>query len=346
MGLGGKLAHRQLGGTNLQLPTLGIGGAAFGGLFATAPRKESMSTLDRAKEVGLTYIDTAPYYGFGRSERVIGDAVRKYDYIISTKVGRLLKPGMADNPAQFGWPDPLPFHPVYDYSYDGIMRSYEASLHRTGLDRLDILLVHDIGTATHGPEENLRHMKDLQGGIRALQELKSSGAISAMGLGVNETAICMELMKQAHWDAFLLAGRYTLLEQAPLKDLLPACIEAQTSIILGGPFNSGILVGGNTWNYGSAPPEILAHVTALKECCQEFSVDLAAAALHFPLAHPAIASVIPGMRNRSELEDILKWIAADIPVAFWSRLKERELLPAEAPVPSGNLFFEQEVKHA
>lgn len=318
----------------------------FGGLFATAPRKVSMSTIDRAIAAGVTYFDTAPYYGLGRSERVIGDGIRRHPHILSTKVGRVLVPGTAENAAKMGWPDPLPFHPFFDYSYDGIMRSYEASMHRTGLDKLEILLVHDIGEVTHGPEANTKHMQDLKGGIKALQELKATGAISAMGLGVNETAVCMELMQQADWDVFLLAGRYTLLEQESLNDLLPACLARKTSIVLGGPFNSGILVGGETWNYQTAPQDILTRVTALKATCTEFDVELPAAALQFPLAHPSVTSVIPGMRNPGELEGIFRWTSASIPKEFWQVLKDKELLHPDAPTPLGNPYYEQEMDDA
>ena len=243
-------------------------------------------------------------------------------------------------PAAEGWPDALPFHPVFDYSYDGIIRSFEDSLQRLGLDRIDILYVHDIGESTHGAE-NARHFRDLEtSGYRALDELRAEGRIKAIGIGVNESAACIDALRIGEWDVFLLAGRYTLLEQDPLADLLPACVEARTSIVIGGPFNSGILVGGTTWNYGLAPDHVVNKVRQLSRVCEDYNVPLPAAALQFPLGHDIVASVIPGLRNRQELADTLSWVAYDIPEEFWAALKEKELLHTDAPTPSGAPFYE------
>lgn len=323
------------------VPTLGFGGAPLGGLFGAVDGSEAAETLTEAMDQGLRYVDTAPFYGFGRSERRVGDRLRGQDYVLSTKVGRLLAPGAAPDPAAMGWPDALPFHPIYDYSYDGIMRSFEDSLQRLGLERIDILYVHDIGAETHGAD-NCRHFKALaQGGYRALEELRSSGRVKAIGLGVNEAQVCLDALSIGDWDVFLLAGRYTLLEQAPVTDLLPACAERGVSIVVGGPFNSGILVGGGTWNYGAAPDHILTKVRQLSDVCQDFGIALAAAALQFPLGHDVVASVIPGLRDRHELSATLEWACQHIPGEFWTVLKDKDLLHPDAPVPATNPFAEE-----
>lgn len=333
-------ATRRIGKTDLRVPTLGFGGAPLGGLFSAVDDDAALTTLQEAFASGMTYVDTAPFYGFGLSERRVGDVLRGQDYVLSTKGGRLLTPGAMADPASMGWPAALPFTPVYDYSYDGILRSFEDSLQRLGLDRIDILYVHDIGEETHGAE-NARHFRDLtSGGYRALDELRRDGRIKAIGLGVNEAAICRAALDHGDWDVFLLAGRYTLLEQAPLDDLLPACAERGVSIVVGGPFNSGILVGGETWNYGAAPASIVERVTRLKATCARFDVPLPAAALQFPLAHPCVAAVIPGLRNRGELAETRGWARLSIPAAFWEALKADDLLHPAAPTPTGNPFLE------
>ena len=333
-------ARRSVGGTDLTVPTLGFGGAPLGGLFDAVSKAQAEATLREAFKAGMTYVDTAPFYGFGNSERRVGDLLRRQNYVLSTKVGRLLRPGLPDNPAAMGWPDPLPFHPVFDYSHDGIRRSFEDSLQRLGLDRIDILYVHDIGTVTHG-DDNAGHWRDLErGGYRALDELRSEGRVRAIGLGVNESAVCLDALGIGDWDVFLLAGRYTLLEQAPLEDLLPACEAAGTSLVIGGPFNSGVLAGGDTWDYGTVPVEVRTRVAALSACCSEYGVPLPAAALQFPLAHPAVASVIPGLRSPAELADTLSWTGHAIPPAFWAALKDGGLVHQDAPLPDGNPFEE------
>lgn len=333
-------ARRRVGRTDLTLPTLGFGGAPLGGLFDGVSDAQAEATLRAAFDAGMSYVDTAPFYGFGKSERRVGDVLRGRDYVLSTKAGRLLRPGLPEDPAAMGWPDPLPFHPVYDYGYDGIRRSFEDSLQRLGLDRIDILYVHDIGTVTHG-QDNASHWRDLErGGYRALDELRSEGRVSAIGLGVNESAVCLDALGIGSWDVFLLAGRYTLLEQAPLDNLLPACEAAGTSLVIGGPFNSGVLVGGDTWNYGAVPAEVRTRVAALSAFCNDYGVPLPAAALQFPLAHPAVAAVIPGLRSPAELADTLSWVGHSIPGAFWAALKDGGLVHPDAPLPEANPFEE------
>lgn len=334
------MKKRKIGQTDIEVDVLGVGGAPLGGNFADLDRSAAVAIVETALAHGLSYVDTAPFYGFGRSERVAGDALRGKDYVLSTKVGRLLLPGAASDPMSFGMIDPLPFHPVYDYSYDGVMRSFDGSLQRLGLDRIDILLVHDIGVFQHGVEENARHFGDLsKSGYRALEELKSSGRVGAIGLGVNEKEICLSALEIGHWDVFLLAGRYTLLEQSPIDDLFPACQAAGTSIICGGPFNSGVLVGRDMWNYAKAPADIMTRVERLKSITDDHGVALPAAALQFPLGHPVVSSIIPGSRSAAEFEDILGWAGQVIPDAFWAELRVANLIHPEAPIPRGNPFL-------
>jgi len=259
--------------------------------------------------------------------------LRATDYVLSDKGGRLLKAGAVDNPLDYGMVDPLPFHVIYDYGYDRVMRAYEDSLQRLGLDRIDILLAHDIGTFQHG-EENARHFRDLaEGGYRAMDELRRSGQIKAIGLGVNENQVCMDALGIGIWDVFLRAGRYTLLEQTPLDTLFPACRAAGTTIICGGPFNSGILVGRGTWNYAKAPADVVNKVRSLGAVADQFSVPLAAAALQFPLGNDIVTSVIPGPRDKDELQQILEWFETPIPSGFWTTLKSKGLMKEAAPVP-------------
>jgi D-threo-aldose 1-dehydrogenase len=250
-------------------------------------------------------------------------------------VGRLLRPHDSGGRTADGRLAPLPFEVRYDYSYDGIMRSMEDSYQRLGMAKIDILLVHDIGVYQHGAEANAAHMKALrESGYRALEELRRAGVVSAIGVGVNESAVLIDVLGWGEWDVFLLAGRYTLLEQGPLDDLLPMCITHGTSVVVGGPLNSGILAGRETWNYASAPPEIVARVDAIRAVCDAHKVPLAAAALQFPLAHPAVAAIIPGPRSAAEFEENAKLIRQPIPSAFWAELRDRQLLHPEAPTPS------------
>lgn len=329
------MKKRQVGRTELYIDVLGLGGAPLGGNFVDLDYAQAALLIEASRDAGIGYFDTAPWYGFGRSERVMGDILRGKDYILSDKVGRLLKPGAVANPLDYGMIDPLPFHVIYDYGYDGIMRAYEDNLQRLGLDRIDILLAHDIGTFQHG-EENARHFRDLvQGGYRAMDELRRTGAVTAIGLGVNENEVCMDALGIGDWDVFLLAGRYTLLEQTPLDTLFPACRAAGTTIICGGPFNSGILVGREMWNYAKAPAEIVDKARTLGNVADEFSVPLPAAALQFPLGNDLVSSVIPGPRSKGELEQIVEWFATPIPDEFWNALKFGGLLDEAAPTPTG-----------
>jgi len=328
---------RPIGRTALKVSVLGLGCATLGGRRISVSQDTAETIVSAAWKAGVRYTDAAPYYGFGQAERAVGDALRgenRDEWVLSTKVGRLLRP-IADAKAAAAHGHIMPFEPVYDYSYDGIMRSYEDSLQRLGLGRIDILYVHDIGAYQHGIVANAGHMRTLrQSGYRALEELRRTGAIAAFGIGVNEREVLLDAMEWGQWDAFLLAGRYTLLEQAPLDDLLPKCQAAGTSIVVGGPLNSGILAGRDTWNYDTAPPEVAQRVEAIRKVCDAHGVPLPAAALQFPLAHPVVAAIIPGPRNVAEFEANIALLRHPIPAVLWSDLRQAGLLHPAAPVPA------------
>ena len=326
------------------LAALGLGCASLGNLYRAIDSDQAFATVDAAWGAGIRYFDTAPYYGLGLSERRLGDALRprpRADYIVSTKVGRLLDPDRASAlpEERHGFITPMPFKVRYDYSYDGIMRSHEASMQRLGLARVDILLVHDIGVATHG-EANAAHFADLaDSGYRALDELRRNGDVSAIGLGVNERQVCADAMTIGQWDCFLLAGRYTLLEQEPLHEFLPQCAKHGAKIILGGAYNSGILATGTRrggevhYNYEPAPAHIVERVARIEKLCDDFDVTLAAAALQFPLAHSVVQSVIPGLGDPERVLQTQSLMEQTIPNAFWSALASQGLLDPAAPVP-------------
>jgi len=316
---------------------LGLGCATLGSSRIPVSRREAEAIVGAAWAAGVCYIDTAPYYGVGQAERCVGDAMRwvpRDEWVLSTKVGRLLRPRRttaAGTERRY----PLPFEPVYDYSYDGVMRSFEDSLQRLGLARIDILHVHDIGAMQHGAEAHPRLMRTLRdGGYRALEKLRAAGTVRAIGIGVNEREVLLEALEWGNWDVFLLAGRYTVLEQAPLDDLLPKCEKAGTSIVVGGPLNSGILAGRETWNYETAPPEIVSRVKAIAAVCDSHRVPLPAAALQFPFAHPAVAAVIPGPRNVDEFHTNVRLLRHPIPAALWTDLRDAGLLHPHAPTPA------------
>ena len=326
---------RRIGRSSLEVTALGLGCATLGGSRIDITRDEAEAIIRAAWSAGVRYIDTAPYYGVGQAERCVGDAMREVprdEWVLSTKVGRLLRPRRA--PGSDERRHPLTFDVIFDYSYDGIMRSFEDSLQRLGLARIDILYVHDIGVYQHGSEAHPALMRTLRdSGYRALEELRNRGVVGAIGIGVNEREMLLEAMEWGNWDAFLLAGRYTLLEQAPLEDLLPKCQAAGTSIVVGGPLNSGILAGRDTWNYRPAPPEIIARVSAIEAVCDRHGVPLAAAALQFPLAHPVVAAIIPGPRSVAEFNANLELLQRPIPPELWTDLRSAGLLHAAAPTP-------------
>jgi len=329
---------RPIAGGRLALSALGLGTAALAGLYAPVSARDAEETLAAAWAAGLRYFDTAPFYGYTRSERRVGAflAERPRDaFVLGTKVGRLMRPDPGVAPFDDGWADPLPFRPVFDYGRDAILRSVDDSLQRLGLARIDMLLVHDIGRLTHGDRHD-RHWQALTrgGGFRALEELRAEGRVAAIGLGVNESAVARDAMGEVHLDCTLLAGRHTLLEQGALG-FLDECAKSGTAIIVGGPFNSGLLAGQAKFDYADAPPSLLARAAALRAACAEFDVPLEAAALQFPLAHPAVAAVLCGMRSAAQVQCNVDWFERAIPAALWDALRERGLVDPQAPCPPG-----------
>jgi D-threo-aldose 1-dehydrogenase len=340
------MPSRRLGRTDLLVSEIGFGAASLGNLYQEVPDAEARATMDAAWSAGVRYFDTAPYYGFGLSERRVGDALRSMDrntFVLSTKVGRLLTPAPQVTRAseRHGFHSRMPFEPVYDYSYRGVMRSFEDSLQRLGLARIDILLVHDIGAVTHGPANGELFKICMDGGYRALDELRTKGLIGAIGLGVNEWEVCEAAMEHGRFDCFLLAGRYTLLEQSSLDTFMPKCERHGATLIIGGAYNSGILATGTRrggvphYNYAPASEAIIQRVRRIEVVCEAHGVTLAAAALQFPLAHPLVSSVIPGLGSPSRVAQTMALFDEPIPPAFWHDLKAQELLRDDAPTPNG-----------
>jgi D-threo-aldose 1-dehydrogenase len=327
---------RPLGRTGLRVTVLGLGTGTLGGHRIPVSRHVADDIVSAAWSAGVRYFDTAPFYGFGLACRIVGDALRempRHQWVLATKVGRLLRPRV-DAPAHGALHHPMPFDAVFDYSYDGVMRSFEDSLQRLGLAQIDILYAHDIGQWQHGRDHHAGIMRSFrEGGYRALEKLRSSDRVRVVGIGVNEREVLLEAMEWGDWDAFLLAGRYTLLEQAPIEDLLPRCLRLGISVVIGAPFNTGILAGRDSWNYKPAPPDVVRRVSAIREVCQAYRVPLIAAALQFPLAHPAVAAILPGPRNVEEFEANVRFLRCPIPAALWADLRDAELIHPAAPTP-------------
>jgi len=330
------IPRRSVGGTDLKVTELGLGTGSLAGLFVDVPEAQGMATISRALDAGVGYVDTSPFYGFGRAEHLTGNVLREQGtgIVLSTKVGRLLTPYAGSETERAGWVKPLRFEPHYDYSYEGIMRSVADSRQRLGLTRLDIVYVHDIGTMNHGAEGNRRYWGQLaDGGYRALRQLRDSGEVGAIGLGVNEVDVLMDALELGDWDVFLVAGRYTLLDQTALTPLMQQCVRRRTSIVIGGVFNSGALIGNGLWNYAAAPRSVLDRVEKLSAFCRDRSVPLAAAALQMPLAHPAVCSVLAGSKSPAEFDQVLAWSRTVISRQFWSDLALSGLLRAGTPLP-------------
>jgi D-threo-aldose 1-dehydrogenase len=337
-----SFAKREIGRTGVSVTEFGVGGGPFGNLMKPMSDDDARATLRAAWDKGFRYFDTAPVYGFGLSERRVGEAFRSLprdEAVISTKAGRLLRPDPSWHPFRKMFIDAAPFRPDYDYSYDGVMRSFEDSQQRLGLVRIDILYMHDISAETHGDALTPLFKTAMDGGYKAMDELRRNGDVKAIGLGVNEWEACDQAMDHGQWDVFLLAGRYTLLEQEPLDKFLPRCQLENVSVVIGAPLNSGILasgaVDGATYNYEPPSPQIFARVKAIEEVCRSYDVPIAAAAFQFPLTHPNVASVIPGMASRAQLEGNVERMTQKIPPSLWTDLKTKGLLRADAPVPAG-----------
>lgn len=321
----------QIGKTALRVTRLGLGGAPLGGLFEDVQGETAVATIRRALELGINFFDTAPLYGHGKSEKWMGQGLGETSpdsRVLATKVGRVLEPVKPGTLEKDEFDNPAPFQPVFDFSYDGTMRSFHESLVRLQADRIDILHIHDADD---------HYDEAIKGAYPALDQLRSEGKIKAVGAGMNQAEMPARFARAGNFDCFLLAGRYSLIDHTGLKELLPLCVEKQISIIIGGPYNSGILATGARpgakFNYADAPPEILERVRKVEEVCKHHQVPMKAAALQFPLAHPAVAAVIPGARSVPELEENFRLISHPIPGGFWADLRAKGLLPEEAPVP-------------
>lgn len=332
MPISSPLSVNEIGKTGLRVTRLGLGGAPLGGLFESVREEDARATLSTAYGAGIRYFDTAPFYGHGRSELRLGAFLRERprdEFVLSTKVGRVLVPAAEEAIEDHHYKDVLPLNPVFDFSADGILRSFESSLDRLGLDRIDILHLHD-------PDAHYRAVVDEA--FPALSRLREEGRIAGIGAGMNQWEMLYDFAREADFDCFLLAGRYTLLDQSALPKLLPECVKRGISILIGGPYNSGVLAAGSRgsghYNYERPAPAILEKVARLETVAGRHEVPLKAAALQFPLAHPAVVSVIPGARTAAEVEENVRMFAHPIPSAFWSELLAERLLPEGAPIPT------------
>ena len=340
-----SLARREFtsrSGRKLDFTALGFGTAPLGNLYKAIDNAQALQTLQQAWALGVRYYDTAPLYGLGIGETRLGSFLRELprdEFILSTKVGRLLQRCAPDAREGIGKFFDVPSRRVvYDYSYDGVMRSLDASFERLGLDRVDVLLCHDIDIFTHGSAaaSAQRTQEFLDGGVRALSDLRSQGVVSAIGIGVNEWQVSETIARNTDVDLFLLAGRYTLLEQESLESFLPLCQRKNMGVIIGGPFNSGILATGPKpgayYNYDPAPAHILQKAAAIENVCKAHGVALRDAALQFPLLHPAIVCVIPGGISAAEVRENAAGLARPIPAALWRQLVAEGLVRKDAPI--------------
>ncbi len=334
--------RRRIGATALDLPVFGFGSAHLGELYGRVPEPASQATLSAAWDQGVRYYDTAPWYGRGLAEHRVGGFLRtvpRDDFQITTKVGRTLH--RPKDPATYDrspWTGGFNFEVQFDYSYDGIMASYEQSLQRLGLDTVDALIIHDLDEGYHG-EAYKDHLKALaDSGMRALAELKSSGDIKAIGMGINTDHALEQIATSVDLDFVLVAMPYTLLDQRSLHSGMAACQARGVSVIIGAPFASGILAtgsGGNAkYGYGAAPPEVQAKVRGIEAVCAAHGVALTAAALQFPLAHESVASIIPGAAKADEVVKNVAALTTPIPAAFWVDLKAEGLIDPASPVPA------------
>ena len=333
-------AKRKFGRVDLEVTAFGFGTAPVGNIFREIDEETSDAMFQRSWDAGVRYYDTAPMYGHGLSELRTGHSLRwkrRDDYVLSSKVGRVLKPAKRETIDFAPWVNAGAFRMEFDYSYDGTMRSFEDSLQRLGLERMDICFIHDIDVFTRGADQPKVFEEAMDGCWRALSDLRDQGVVKAIGVGVNEWEVCHAALKARDFDCFLLAGRYTLLEQEALDAFLPLCEERGAAVVVGGGFNSGILatgaVEGAKYNYAPAPAHIMEKVRRIEAVCRDHGVPLPAAALQFVVAHPAIPSFIAGTRTVAQLDQNLAWFEHPIPAAFWADLKAKGLLREDAPTP-------------
>ena len=349
------ISRRKLGNTNLMPTVVALGTAPLAGLFTQVEPAAAAATIQRAWDLGIRTFDTAPYYGFGKAEHYLGDALREIlrsssrdDFILSTKAGRLLKPIPPEGPlalpsgynhgAVEGWDWPLSFDCVYDYSYDGIMRSFDDSLQRLGLSSIDILLIHDIGRTTHHSQHRHHWQALVEGGFKALRRLRDSGTVRAVGLGVNEAQPIIEALQEVDLDCSLLAGRFTILEQKSALELIKLCEQRNLSLLAGGVFNSGILACSREdlavkgyYNYAKPPPEIIDRCNKLHDFAEGIDLDLKAIALQFPLTCPQVATVVVGARSIEELEQNIAAMNVKIDRPMWKSIYQNLGIPAILP---------------
>jgi D-threo-aldose 1-dehydrogenase len=338
-----EIQQRAIGKTGAQVTEFGFGCAPLGDLFEAISEEQAQETLQAAWDAGVRYFDTAPYYGYGKSEHRLGHFLRqqpRQDFRVSTKVGRVFRP--ARNLASFdrgSWVGGLPFEFTVDFSYDGIMRSYEDSLQRLSLPSVDLLVIHDLDFYFHQNETRVRAYLDqlFTSGWRALDELRRSGAVRGVGAGINELGMIPRFLELVELDFFLVANGYNLLTQTMLEGEFALCAERGISVIIGAVFASGILatggVPGARYFYAPASEEILAKTRRIEAICQRHEVSLPAAALQFLLANPLVAAIIPGALTPEHVQTNVQRLQQPIPGAFWSELKEEGLLHADAPTP-------------
>lgn len=323
-----KFDSRRLGTTKLAATTLGLGTTAIGGLYSATSEKAAQETMQTAWDLGVRVFDSAPQYGNGMAEQRLGAFLKtkpRNDYVLCTKVGRLLRLPEKPEGEDAYYKDTPQERPVFDFSYDGVMTSVEESLKRLSADRIDVLHIHD-------PDNHYRQAID--GAYKALDQLRSDGTIGAVGAGMNQSEMLTEFARNGNFDCFLLAGRYTLLEQGALREFLPLCVEKKISIVIGGVYNSGILAdprAGAKFNYQDADQALIERALQLEKVCLRHGVPLKAAAIQFPLAHPAVASILTGARSSDEMIENAAHFRQPIPAALWQDLKAEGLIAIEAP---------------
>jgi len=328
---------RRISDTDISVTCFGFGGASMGNMYTVAHDDAAVRAIRSAHKAKVRYFDTAPMYGFGKSERLYGSVLKdqpRDSFVLSSKVGRLIvagKPTPESEDTCFVEIDNA--YSIFDYSRDGVLRSLEESRKRLGIERIDIVYIHD-------PDVNDSFKQALEEAFPALADLKSQGIIGAIGAGMNQAEMLCEFAKNADFDCFLLAGRYTLLDQIALQELLPLCQQKNISIVIGGAYNSGILatgaVEGAHYNYAPAPPEIMEKTRNIETVCARFNIPMKAAALQFPFGHPTVVSNIPGVKTKERFEENLSLFTYPIPADFWAALKEEKLLVPEAPVPDSS----------
>ncbi|MCB1337617.1 MAG: aldo/keto reductase [Maritimibacter sp.] len=333
-------AKVKFGRVDLEVTPFGFGTAPIGNIFREIDEETSDAMIQEAWDQGVRYFDTAPMYGHGLAELRTGYSLRWKErdaFVLSSKVGRVLKPARKQDIDFAPWTNAGRFTMQFDYSYDGVMRSFEDSLQRLNLEHMDICFIHDIDRFTRGDDQPEVFEQAMDGAWRALSDLRDQGVVKAIGVGVNEWEVCQAALEQRDFDCFLLAGRYTLLEQDALDTFLPMCEARGAAVVVGGGFNSGILATGAKegakYNYAPAPGEIMDKVRSMEAVCADYGVPLPAAALQFVVAHPAIPTFMAGTRTVEQLRQNLDWFSHPIPAGFWSDLKAKGLLREDAPTP-------------